>query len=206
MTWRCTSIYQVLDKREDWRFLEVGQVEINAIRNEVLAFYDEWLINTHRQDNSETHKNTFVFEMLQLDYLHGLDLPAECIVKESLSTQDALKELQAIYKLLEDAVDGKVIRAEFVNMNPKSRVRTHKDRSDLLYVGRRFHIPIKTNPDVIFVTGGEAKHLEHGTAYELNNIKYHSVHNKSTENRVHLIIDILPKEYCGKLEYKYETK
>lgn len=194
------------DKRHDWNFLEINTAKIDGIRKEVLGFYDEWLIDTNRQKTFETHQNTFAFEMIELDYLHGLDLPGVCHVKRTLSTKEAKDELAKLYSKLESTVDGKVIRAEFISMNPNSRVRTHKDRSDLLYVSRRFHIPIKTNSNVVFVTGGETRHLEQGKIYELNNIKYHSVHNRSSETRIHLIVDVLPRKYCDKIEYSYEIE
>lgn len=200
------STYLVLDKREDWNFLEVGDVKVDAIRNEVLEFYDEWLISTTRQQTFETHQSTFVFEMLGLDYAHGLSMPGVCYIKNNLKIPAAAEEIAAIYSTLEGAINGKVVRAEFVSMSPNSRIRTHKDRSDLLYVSRRFHVPIRTNPDVVFVTGNETKHLEQGKAYELNNIKYHSVHNRSLETRIHLIVDVLPDEYCNRLEYRHEVK
>lgn len=199
------DIYQVLDKREDWNFVDLGEVKIEAITKEVIDFHDEWLINTNRQETFETHQNTFVFEMMSLDYAHGLSSPGICYVKKGFQTEAAADEIKKIYRLLEQAVGGKIVRSEVVSMLPNSRVRTHKDRSDLLYVSRRFHIPIKTNSDVVFITGNEHKNLESGKLYELNNIKYHSVHNNSPENRIHLIIDVLPNKYSCNLEYEYET-
>lgn len=196
----------LLNKRDNWNFLEIDTVSIGGIHKEVLGFYDEWLIDTSRQNTFETHQSTFAFEMIGLDYLHGLELPGICHVKRSLATKEAKGELAKIYSKLESTVDGRVIRAEFISMSPYSRVRTHKDRSDLLYVSRRFHIPIKTNGNVVFVTGGESRHLEEGKIYELNNIKYHSVHNRSSESRIHLIVDVLPRRYCDKIEYSYEIE
>lgn len=206
MTWRFTITYLTNDKRHGWNFLEVDNAKIDGIRNEVLEFYEQWLFDTTRQETFETHQHTFAFEMIELDYLHGLDMPGVCKVKRTLSTKDAKDELAKIYSKLESMVDGKVVRSELVSMNPKSRIRTHKDRSDLLYVSRRFHIPIKTNSDVVFVTGGETRHLEEGKIYELNNIKYHSVHNRSSETRIHLIVDVLPRQYCEKVWYSYEIE
>lgn len=200
-------LYNMLaDKRDSWNFLEIEEVAIENIRQEVLGFYNEWLIDTSRQKTFETHQHTFAFEMIGLDYLHGLENSPICKIQKGLMTKKASNELAKIYEKLENLVDGKIIRSEFISMNPNSRIRTHKDRSDLLYVCRRFHIPIKTNNKVFFITGGEQKHLEQGKIYELNNIKYHSVYNRSLENRIHLIIDVLPIKYCGGLEYVDEIK
>lgn len=185
--------------------MDFGPIEIDSIYEEVAGFYSEWLIDTTRQNAFETHQHTFSYEMMSMDYLTGIELPLVCQVKRSLVSDKSNIELQNIYDSLEQLVGGKVIRSEFISMNPKSRIRTHKDRSDILYVARRFHIPIKTNIDVAFTTGGETRHLEQGKLYELNNIKYHSVNNNSNESRIHLIVDVLPEQYCHNLEYTHEA-
>lgn len=193
-------------KREAWNFEEFGPVQIRAISNEILSYYDEWLIDTSRQELFETHKDTFAFELTSLDYMHGLGTEGVCTTKRTLSAEPAIKELDSIISYLEHLSQGKLVRAEFINMKPRSRVRTHKDRSDILYVSRRFHIPIKTNDMVVFRSGTEFKNLKAGVLYELNNINYHSVRNDSDENRIHLIIDILPNEYLEGIRFVDETK
>jgi hypothetical protein len=194
------------DKRESWNFEEFGYVKVGSISEEILSYYDEWLIDTSRQQTFDTHKDTFAFELTSLDYMHGLGTDGLCLTKRTLTTESARKELDDIVIQLESLANGKMIRAEFINMKPRSRVRTHKDRSDILYVSRRFHIPIKTNDHVIFRSGTESRNLKPGILYELNNINYHSVRNDSNENRIHLIIDILPNEYLEGIRFVDETK
>jgi len=207
LIWRCSIILnqKIISKKEDWNFLDFGEIKINKIYEEVTRFYSEWLIDTSRQNFFETHRHTFSYEMMSMDYMTGIDLPLVCQIKRSLVSSESNIELQNIYDNLEQLVNGKIIRSEFISMNPKSRIRTHKDRSDILYVARRFHIPIKTNAGVIFITNGETRHLEQGRMYELNNIKYHSVYNNSDQDRIHLIVDVLPKKYCNRLEYTNEA-
>lgn len=194
------------NKRESWNFEEFGPVTIHSISEEVLLYYKEWLLDTSRQEIFDTHKDTFAFELMSLDYMHGLGTEGECIIKRKLSTEAARKEFDEIVKQLEKLSNGKLIRAEFISMKPKSRIRTHKDRSDILYVSRRFHIPIKTNDCVTFRSGSEIKNLKAGILYELNNIKYHSVRNDSNENRIHLILDVLPNEYLKGIRFINEAE
>lgn len=189
-------------KRENWGFLDIGEVKIPAIKQELDMYHSEWLLDTTRQAEYETHEHTFMFPIKQFDYMHDLGQPAICEKRNSLATQAATDELESILSLLERAVDGKAIRVEFISMKPKSRIRTHKDRSDVLYVARRFHIPIKTNDLVTFTSGSEVRHLKPGHAYELNNITYHSVRNDSEEHRIHLIVDVLPVEYTKNVRFE----
>lgn len=57
----------------------------------------------------------------------------------------------------------------------------------------RIHIPIITNDDVIFHCDGESLHMAAGSCYILDNSRPHSVQNKGTADRYHLVIDILLK-------------
>lgn len=188
-------------KRAGWGFIDLGKVEINAIKKELEHYHSQWLVDTSRQESFETHEHTFMYAIRQFDYMYSLGEPAVCTNQRVLESKEANNELDNIIRLLESAADGKAIRIEFISMNPFSRVRTHKDRSDVLYVARRFHIPIKTNSLVLFTSGQEVRHLELGHAYELNNINYHSVVNGSNEPRIHLIIDVLPTEYTKNIRF-----
>jgi hypothetical protein len=194
------------NKRSEWGFEDFGDVPILNMSKEVMSYYEEWLLDTSRQDNSDTHKDTFAIQMRALDYLHGLNTPGECITKRRLLSELAILDFNSIVARVEELGQGKLIRAEFVNMKPRSRVRTHKDRSDILYVSRRFHVPIKTNKLVTFYSENIGRHLEAGRLYELNNIKYHSVRNDSDENRIHLILDVLPEQYLEGIRFIDETE
>lgn len=194
------------DKRTDWHFEEFGFVKIDAITKEILSYYDEWVADTSRQNIFETHQHTFTIGLMALEYSHSFGSEGNCIIKRKLKSADAQNEFSEIVKKVESLADGKLIRAEFVSLNPKSRIRAHKDRSDVLYVSRRFHIPIKTNDLVIFTSDKESRILKTGILYELNNTKYHSVKNNSNENRIHLIVDVLPKEYLEGIRFRDETE
>lgn len=53
----------------------------------------------------------------------------------------------------------------------------------------RIHIPVVTNPDVEFIIAGKRVIMEEGTCWYINANKEHSVANRGTEDRVHLVID-----------------
>jgi hypothetical protein len=114
----------------------------------------------------------------------------------------AILELLHIYKTLEYHVGGRVVRCEIINMNANSRIRDHKDRSDVLYLSRRFHIPLKTNAACFFTVNGQTVNMLEGILYEINNTKWHNVRNMSSENRIHLIVDVLPNEYTKKIRFE----
>lgn len=192
---------QIVDKEGDWKIIHVSSVDSDEIRKEVVGFYNEWLLDTSRQQAFTTHENTFMYELICFNYAWR---PSHEQISKKVNSlrQPAEQELSKIYKILEDYVDGKVVHAEIISMKPNSRIRIHKDRGDMLYLIRRFHVPIKTNPQTFFTVEDERFFLEEKNLYELNNTKYHGVRNQSDEYRIHLIIDVLPNEYADRIVFE----
>lgn len=188
-------------KESSWRLNEVDLVLSHKVKESVLSFYDEWLLDTSRQEQFVTHENTFMYELINFDYSWRPGV-VQASKKINSLPDNAQVELEQIYKLLEQYADGKVIHAEIISMKPKSRIRMHKDRGDMLYLARRFHVPLKTNSQTFFIVEDEKFFLQEGKAYELNNVKYHGVRNNSDETRIHLIVDVIPKEYLDKVIFE----
>jgi hypothetical protein len=191
----------LLSKEDSWGILKIANVDVTNIKRQVLKFYNEWLLDTSRQQSFTTHENTFMYELIKFDYSWRPGLTKVSTAINSLEPGAQL-ELEKIYKLIEEYVDGAVVHAEIISMKPKSRIRVHKDRGDMLYIVRRFHIPLKTNMLTFFTVDEEQFFLQEGFLYELNNIKYHGVRNNSDEYRIHLIVDVLPKEYVSDVGFK----
>lgn len=191
----------IKNKKDNWSIIQYEQFDIKHIKNESEDYYNEWLLDISRQKEYITHEQTFMYQLCELDYLWSMKEPINCNIKNSFKTNDAKKELNDIYKYLENNFNGKVIRCELINMMPNSRIRDHKDRSDVLYLSRRFHIPIKTNSFCFFTVAGYTVNMTEGTLYEINNIKWHNVKNMSDQNRIHLIIDVLPNEYTHNIRF-----
>ena len=90
-------------------------------------------------------------------------------------------------------VNGKTLgRIMIVNLEPQGQVPLHVDPKDYFEMYSRFHVPFKTNPNVVF-NGGEDTENEHMPLQylsRLNNRLPHQLDNNSDENRIHLIVDI----------------
>ncbi len=80
----------------------------------------------------------------------------------------------------------------FTRLNPGREIPTHVDENASSLVPHKIHVPLITNPDVIFHIDGKPYHLPAGRAYELNNHLPHSVHNPSDRVRIHFIFDCYP--------------
>lgn len=182
-------------KNTEWTIDLVGTCEIAHIREDISNFSKEWLLDTSRQETYKTHKDTQMYQIRYMDYDWAEGMPIEIKEVNSLNSIESNKELNLIFKQLEVLYDGKVVRAEFINMESLSLVKPHVDGGSMLYVSRRCHVPIITNQDVYFTVLNNTVNMKEGSIYEINNGMPHSVENKSNQNRVHLIIDILPNRY-----------
>lgn len=69
-------------------------------------------------------------------------------------------------------------------------IKEHRDMELCFEKGEvRFHIPVLTDPALEFYLDGERMQVKEGECWYMNFNLPHSIHNKSTINRVHLVID-----------------
>lgn len=83
-----------------------------------------------------------------------------------------------------------VAKVMFARLDPRSGFDLHVDSNASSRIPHKVHIPVLTNPGVMFTVGGEHRHLPVGRAYEINNLREHSVENTGPTPRVHLIIEV----------------
>lgn len=185
-------------ENRSFKFNFIGLYEIKSILDHVKNFSNEWFIDTSRQDakylerrNPHLYTNTYVIQ----DY--DLNWKFEDPFIPDLKDENAYKLIYNIVKDLEEKFVGKAARILLIKLNSKSDVSVHTDNGDYLSSVNRCHIPIITNDLVTYTIDQESIHMKPGECWEINNFKPHSVNNDGYEDRVHLLIDILP-EYCFK--------
>jgi len=186
------------DKNTSWNY-QFGHlpVDLSLIIDEVKNFNEEWKLDTSRQDKLATHKDTKMFQLRFISYNWELEEGNNSYDINYFKNEECNKNLKSIYDYLEHLYEGKVVRTEIIQMNKKSSIKPHVDGGVMLQLARRIHIPLITNPKVIFEVFGESKYLEVGNWYEINNIIPHSVINDSEYDRVHFIIDLMPNKHLG---------
>jgi len=182
-------------KEEYWSYIYHGVYDISSIKDMVNSFNEEWDFDISRQQRYQTHRNTKCISLIKMSYEWTKGKKVEMVSDIDFLDEKPKETVNSIISDLENKIGGKAVRFEIINMDPSSRIRSHKDRSDIGYLARRIHIPVITNPGAIFNVAGQQMHMLEGGAYEINNIKWHSVFNMSNENRVHIIVDILPNEF-----------
>lgn len=82
-------------------------------------------------------------------------------------------------------------------MGPRAGLSPHEEHTVIrthagsVALRTRFHLPVFTNPDAEMMLDGEVYRLEEGTVYFVNHGCVHSAHNGGSENRIHLVWDML---------------
>lgn len=80
-------------------------------------------------------------------------------------------------------------RSRLMGLAGGRAVPEHRDINYHWYNRVRIHIPVITNPDVLFYCGNTHVHMEAGDTWIFDSWKPHRVENGSDENRVHLVVD-----------------
>lgn len=187
-------MYKRLKKDTKWSILKLGSFEIQNIKKEVVLYEEEWNLDTSRQNLGSVHGSTQMYRICETsyDWIPGTEI--ETFQRNSLHTEEAKKELNTIFNILENHYSGNIIRCEIIKLLPKSEILKHTDGGPILHYSRRVHIPVITHPDITFTVMSDTQHFEESGWYEINNQMPHSVNNPTEIERIHIIIDILPNE------------
>lgn len=80
-------------------------------------------------------------------------------------------------------------RSRLMRLAPGCEVSKHVDVHHHWFNRVRIHIPVVTNPDVIFYCGGEQRHMAAGECWIFDTWRLHRVVNGGELLRTHLVID-----------------
>jgi hypothetical protein len=110
----------------------------------------------------------------------------------AFAATDALRLCQYIPEVI-DAFPGRKNRVRFLKLRAGGHIFEHSDPLHQIDSGIvRIHIPVRTNPSVDFTVHGKRIVMQSGQVWYVDVRFRHSVDNPGREDRVHLVIDIVP--------------
>jgi hypothetical protein len=83
--------------------------------------------------------------------------------------------------------------AELNCVHPGLTVPTHQDKHFYSDYTTRLHAVLTTNTDVKFIFENSTHSFEAGDCFVFNNKMKHSIQNKGNTDRLHLVVDFVPK-------------
>lgn len=182
----------------DTTLRELGEVEVNALRDAILAQEEAaWVEQEQRQNQYEVHNQT---RSIVLVFTDGSGWPSIEVSREPGWDRLAETAVPVMHDIIGRFYPpgGTIIRAMAAKLLSGAIIRPHRDSHPSFHHGHRIHVPITTNPRVRFMIDGRPHQLKVGQAYEINNQKIHSVMNKGTEDRITFIFDYVPPHFLGR--------
>jgi|tagenome__1003787_1003787.scaffolds.fasta_scaffold20986120_5 hypothetical protein len=105
---------------------------------------------------------------------------------------EALRRCDYVPEVI-NAFPGLKNRIRFLRLRAGGRIFSHSDPLHQIDTGIvRIHVPVRTNPSVDFTVHGRHIILEAGQSWYVDVRFRHSVDNRGIEDRVHLVIDVVP--------------
>ena len=80
-------------------------------------------------------------------------------------------------------------RSRFMGLAPGREVPPHIDINYYWRTHLRIHIPVITNPGVLFTCGDQTVHMAAGECWVFDSFLTHDVQNKGDAQRIHLVLD-----------------
>ena len=109
------------------------------------------------------------------------------VIGSMLPTQ-SLERCPYIQQIIE-SFSVVVSRSRLMRLTPGSVVPQHSDINYHWHDKVRIHIPVVTDPAVLFYCGEDVVHMAAGEAWIFDNWRLHRVENGSAITRIHLVID-----------------
>ncbi|MBI1361454.1 MAG: hypothetical protein GC155_14345 [Alphaproteobacteria bacterium] len=165
----------------------LGPVNHRPLRDAVAAIDPAaWNEDTLRQDAFEQHRAT---QSIILMFASGWPQ----VKVEKRKGWDYFST--TAIPLMMEAVNGRyppggiILRAMIAKLVAGGEIAEHFDGHGTFDMSHRIHIPLVTNDQVDFKVRGENHKLLEGVAYEISNVDYHGVSNRSDQDRIHFIFD-----------------
>ena len=105
-----------------------------------------------------------------------------------MAATEHLKNCDYVQQIMAE-IGGVWGRSRFMGLAPGAEVPLHIDINYYWRTHLRIHIPVITNPGVLFTCGDETIHMAPGECWIFDSFRWHEVHNKWSEQRVHLVLD-----------------
>ncbi|MDH7972679.1 aspartyl/asparaginyl beta-hydroxylase domain-containing protein [Sphingomonas sp. AR_OL41] len=140
-----------------------------------------------------------MWDVLPLRYKHDAKHPIMMIYSDSTATKfvdgPMLGEAPYIRELL--GVFRSPLRSvRLMRLTPGSLIKEHDDLDLAAELGTaRIHVPITTNPQVEFLVNRSPVRMAPGEMWYLRLSDPHSVANRGTTDRVHLVIDTVVDDW-----------
>lgn len=109
-------------------------------------------------------------------------------IEGPMAATDSLNRCDYVRQIMAE-IGGVWGRSRFMGLAPGREVPPHIDINYYWRTHLRIHIPVITNPGVLFTCGGETVHMAAGECWVFDSFLEHDVQNRGDAQRIHLVLD-----------------
>jgi hypothetical protein len=169
---------------DSFRFL--GKLDVTALKQCVLRQSESaWSEQDYRQEKYAVHRQTqTIYLLFDNDFRHFESTNQPRLAEFAPALRPVVQHIAASF-----GNRGWPVRCILTRLVAGGEITPHKDFGFSLMHSHRVHIPLVTNPGVMFTVGERSIHMQEGELWEINNSFTHRVVNGGPEARVHMILD-----------------
>lgn len=168
-------------------------IETDPLLSEIAAVDDVWAATTGRQDKIAVQKEALAIPLRGLRKSMMFDR-ARRDVHETRWTSGSAKfaAARAFLERIAQQLASDLGRAKIVCLPAGRQVYPHVDRGEYYRIRGRYHLVLKSSMGSWLKAGNEEIRMREGELWWFDNNQMHEAHNDGTEDRIHLIFDLLP--------------
>lgn len=168
-------------------------VAVQPLLDSVAEVDAAWDLQTGRQEKVRVQREAQAIPLrgLRKSCLHGR---ARRDVQESRWTTGSKRfpVLRHVLQTIAEDLEADLGRAKLVLLPAGRRVFPHIDRGRYYQLHDRYHLVLKSSSGSWLRAGDEEVRMREGELWWFDNRQIHEAHNDGTEDRIHLIFDLLP--------------
>jgi aspartyl/asparaginyl beta-hydroxylase (cupin superfamily) len=160
---------------------------------EIAAVDDAWAQATGRQDKIAVQREALAIPLRGLRKSQIFGRKRRDVHESRWTTgSEAFPMAREFITDVAAELDADLSRAKIVCLPAGRKVYPHIDRGEYYRLRGRYHFILKSSAGSWMKAGDEEVRMREGELWWFDNDQMHEAHNDGTEDRIHIIFDLLP--------------
>ena len=166
------------------------------MQRELFSLEEKYWQLHYNQSNYKGNWSTLQLRSINGGLENNIAIHSEAMQENMEYKNTSLLQNCPYIKSVLDFFEMEKLSVRLMKLNAGAIIKEHSDHNLSFEDGEiRIHIPISTNPDVVFYIDNEPIHMMEGSCWYINLGLRHRVDNLGHTDRVHLVIDGIVNEW-----------
>jgi aspartyl/asparaginyl beta-hydroxylase (cupin superfamily) len=177
--------------RENAPFRCLGNSSVEKCQRVLTKDVHHWIEVASRFSRRKTLPLLWCPKDLEKERIRRVKVPQEILLTH---------ETDALLADLRRYIEGEPVRIFFAKLERGEGIIEHVDDGDIFRMSHRCHLPIVAPKGIEFQCAGVIHKPVEGEWFTLDNCSLHAVMNSATQERIHLVIDLLSPDHLHLLD------